>query len=119
MAATIFKSSSVTDIEFGTPDITGLVVTSYSRARNASPVELKNGDGDVVAVAIPETIGELSIEGVTNGAANPTVGGILSISDIETSGTVIVNSVTESYTAENFKTVSISAREYNGTMTSA
>jgi hypothetical protein len=119
MAATIYKSSGVSSIEFGTPDITGLVVTSFSRSRSADPVELRNGDGDVVAVAIPETIGELTIEGVANGATLPTVGGILSIAGLDLEGTVIVNSIEESYESENFRTLSISAREYNGTMTAS
>lgn len=119
MPATIYKASGVSSIEFGTPNITGLVVTSFSRARSADPVELRDGDGDVQAVAIPATIGELTIEGVTNGVSTPTVGGVLSLSGITTTGTVIVNSIEESMETESFKTLSISAREYNGTMTAS
>jgi hypothetical protein len=119
MPATIFKASTVSSIEFGAPSVTGLVVNSFSRSRSAEKIELKDSDGDVVAVAIPPTVGELTIEGVVNGLTAPTVGGTLTLTGITTSGTVIVNSVEETATNEGFKTISINASEYAGTMTSS
>lgn len=119
MPATIYKSSAVTSVEFGAPSITGIVVNSFTRSRSADKIELKDNDGDVVAVAIPPTIGEITVEGVVNGLTPPTVGGTLTLTGITTTGTVIVNSVEESATNEGFKTISINASEYAGTMTAA
>jgi hypothetical protein len=119
MPATIYKAASVSSVEFGAPSVTGVVVTAFTRSRSADKIELKDNDGDVVAVAIPPTVGEITIEGVVNGLIPPTVGGTLALSGISTTGTVIVNSVEESATNEGFKTININASEYTGTMTVA
>jgi hypothetical protein len=121
MAATIFKGSGVTGIDFGITDETGILLNSFTRNVTAKKVEVTDADGEVVAVAITNKRAEITMEGTLNGNATMQVGNLLTLAnDISNygldGGTVIVNSVSEKATTGTFKTISVSATQYVNTL---
>ncbi|MEY3684017.1 MAG: hypothetical protein RIS62_727 [Chloroflexota bacterium] len=124
MPATIYKASSVSSVEFGITNETGILLNSFSRNVTANKSELRDAEGEVVAVAITGKQAEITLEGTLNGSATMQVGNLLTLSnDIDkyglADGTVIVNSVQEKSSAGEFKTISVSATQYGSTMTAA
>ena len=122
MPATIYKASSVSSVEFGITNETGILLSSFSRNVTANKSELRDADGEVVAVAITGKQAEITLEGTLNGSATMQVGNLLTLSnDIDkyglAEGTVIVNSVQEKSAAGEFKTISVSATQYASSMT--
>ncbi|MFZ9905451.1 MAG: hypothetical protein ACO3GE_08615 [Steroidobacteraceae bacterium] len=122
MPATIYKASSVSSVEFGITNETGILLSSFSRNVTANKSELRDAEGEVVAVAITGKQAEITLEGTLNGSATMQVGNLLTLSnDIDKygleDGTVIVNSVQEKSSAGEFKTISVSATQYANTMT--
>ena len=121
MPATIYKASSVSSVEFGITNETGILLSSFSRNVTANKSELRDAEGEVVAVAITGKQAEITLEGTLNGSATMQVGNLLTLAnDIDkyglADGTVIVNSVQEKSTAGEFKTISVSATQYSATM---
>jgi hypothetical protein len=121
MPATIYKASSVSSVEFGITNETGILLSSFSRNVTANKSELRDADGEVVAVAITGKQAEITLEGTLNGSATMQVGNLLTLSnDIDkyglAEGTVIVNSVQEKSAAGEFKTISVSATQYASSM---
>lgn len=124
MPATIYKASSVSSVEFGITNETGILLSSFSRNVTANKSELRDAEGEVVAVAITGKQAEITLEGTLNGSATMQVGNLLTLSnDIDKygldDGTVIVNSVQEKSSAGEFKTISVSATQYANTMSAA
>ena len=122
MPATIYKASSVSSVEFGITNETGILLSSFSRNVTANKSELRDAEGEVVAVAITGKQAEITLEGTLNGSATMQVGNLLTLTnDIDNygleGGTVIVNSVQEKSSAGEFKTISVSATQYANTMT--
>ena len=122
MPATIYKASSVSSVEFGITNETGILLSSFSRNVTANKSELRDAEGEVVAVAITGKQAEITLEGTLNGSATMQVGNLLTLSnDIDkyglADGTVIVNSVQEKSAAGEFKTISVSATQYASSMT--
>lgn len=121
MPATIYKASSVSSVEFGITNETGILLSSFSRNVTANKSELRDAEGEVVAVAITGKQAEITLEGTLNGSATMQVGNLLTLSnDIDkyglTDGTVVVNSVQEKSSAGEFKTISVSATQYANSM---
>jgi hypothetical protein len=121
MSATIYKASSVSSVEFGITNETGILLSSFSRNVTANKSELRDAEGEVVAVAITGKQAEITLEGTLNGSATMQVGNLLTLSnDIDkyglAEGTVIVNSVQEKSAAGEFRTISVSATQYANTM---
>jgi hypothetical protein len=121
MPATIYKASSVSSVEFGITNETGILLSSFSRNVTANKSELRDAEGEVVAVAITGKQAEITLEGTLNGSATMQVGNLLTLSnDIDkyglADGTVIVNSVQEKSAAGEFKTISVSATQYSASM---
>lgn len=121
MPATIYKASSVSSVEFGITNETGILLSSFSRNVTANKSELRDAEGEVVAVAITGKQAEITLEGTLNGSATMQVGNLLTLSnDIDkyglAEGTVIVNSVQEKSAAGEFKTISVSATQYGASM---
>jgi hypothetical protein len=121
MPATIYKASSVSSVEFGITNETGILLSSFSRNVTANKSELRDAEGEVVAVAITGKQAEITLEGTLNGSATMQVGNLLTLSnDIDkyglADGTVIVNSVQEKSAAGEFKTISVSATQYGASM---
>ena len=122
MAATLYRSTAVSSAEYGTPDVTGLIVTSFSVNETASLSEVKDDQGSIRAVAVAEPIQEISIEGMRTGSFTATVGSALSVTmpeSVELGATTIVTGLTTNYAAEQFETVSLTARSYETAMTAS
>lgn len=122
MPATIYKASSVSSVEFGITNETGILLSSFSRNVTANKSELRDAEGEVVAVAITGKQAEITLEGTLNGSATMQVGNLLTLAnDIDkyglADGTVVVNSVQEKSSSGEFKTISVSATQYANTMT--
>lgn len=122
MPATIYKATAVSSVEFGITNETGILLSSFSRNVTANKSELRDAEGEVVAVAITGKQAEITLEGTLNGSATMQVGNLLTLAnDIDkyglADGTVIVNSVQEKSSAGEFKTISVSATQYSNTMT--
>ena len=119
MAATLYRSSAVSSATYGTPDVSGLIVTSFSVNETAALSEVKDDQGGVVAVAVAEPIQEISIEGMRTGAFSATVGSALTVTmpaSVTLGATTIVTGLTSTFAAEQFETVSITARSYKVSM---
>ena len=121
MAATIYKASTVTAVEFGITNETGILLSSFSRNVTSKKSELTDAEGDVVAVAYTGKQAEITLEGTLNGNATMQVTSLLTLAnDIDNyglaGGTVLVNSVSEKASAGNFKTISVSATQYEKTL---
>lgn len=121
MAATIYKASTVTAVEFGITNETGILLSSFSRNVTSKKSELTDAEGDVVAVAYTGKQAEITLEGTLNGNATMQVASLLTLAnDIDNyglaGGTVLVNSVSEKASAGNFKTISVSATQYEKTL---
>jgi hypothetical protein len=122
MAATLYRSSAVSSAEYGTPDVSGLIVTSFSVNETASLSEVKDDQGSVVAVAMSEVIQEISIEGMRTGSFSANVGSALTVTmpaSVTLGATTIVTGLTTNYAAEQFETVSLTARSYETAMTAS
>ena len=121
MPATIYKASSVSSVEFGITNETGILLSSFSRNVTANKSELRDAEGEVVAVAITGKQAEATLEGTLNGSPAYDVGALLTLAnDIDgyglSGGTVIVNSVQEKASSGEFRTVSVSATQYANSM---
>lgn len=122
MAATLYRSSAVSTATYGTPTVSGLIVTSFSVNDTASLSEVKDSQGGVVAVAVSEVIKEISIEGMRTGSFSADVGDTLSITmpaSVTLGATTLVTGLTTNFAAEQFETVSLTARSYSATMTAS
>lgn len=121
MAANIYRSSAVSSATYGTPDVSGLIVKSLNLSESTSLSEVKDDQGSVVAVAASEPVTEISVEGMRTGSFSSTVGGLLSLSipGMPSGGTTIVTKMDTKFTAEQFESVSLSARHYSTTMSAS
>lgn len=120
MAATLYRSTAVANASYGTPDVSGLIVTSFSVNETAGLTEFKDDQGGVVCVAVAEPIQELSIEGMRTGTFAANVGAALTVTmpaSVTLGATTIVTGLTTNFAAEQFETVSLTARSYTATMT--
>ena len=122
MAASIYRSSAVSSATYGTPEVSGLIVTGFSISESADVQEVKDDQGSVVAVAVGEPIQEISVEGMRTGSFTLTVGGTASISmpaGTSLGSTTICTSLETSFAAEQFETVSATLRSYGTSMTAS
>lgn len=122
MAASIYRSSAVSSATYGTPDVSGLIVTGFSISESADVQEVKDSQGSVVAVAVGEPIQEVSVEGMRTGSFSLTVGGTASITmpaGTSLGSTTICTSLETSFAAEQFETVSATLRSYGTAMTAS
>ena len=122
MAATLYRSAPVSTAEYGTPEVSGMICTSFSVNETAALSEFKDDQGGVVAVAVAEPVQEISLEGMRTGEFSATVGGVLSVTmpaSVDLGSTTIVTGLTSNFAAEQFETVSLTARSYQTTMTAS
>jgi hypothetical protein len=120
MAATLYRSTAVANATYGTPEVSGLIVTSFSVNETAGLTEVKDDQGAVVAVAVAEPIQEISIEGLRTGSFSADVGSALSVTmpaSVTLGATTIVTGLTTNFAAEQFETLSLTARSYSTSMT--
>jgi hypothetical protein len=120
MAATLYRSTPVSSAEYGTPEVSGMICTAFSVNETAALSEFKDDQGGVVAVAVAEPVLELSVEGMRTGTFSATVGGLLTVTmpaSVDLGSTTIVTGLTSNFAAEQFETVSLTARSYQTSMT--
>ena len=122
MAASIYRASAISDATYGTPTVSGLICTSFSVSETTSPAQFKDDQGSVIAIAIPEPIQEISIEGMRTGSFSVTVGDTLAITmpaSVDLGATTVVTGLTTTYAAEAFETVSMTAQSFKTAMTAS
>lgn len=121
MAATIFKTTAATNLEFGVTNETSILVTNYTRNVTAKKVEAMDADGDVVAVAYTGKTAEITVDGYVNGAISLAIAAIATLANDTASygvsgGTVLINSISESTGQGEFTKVSVSMTQYTETL---
>lgn len=122
MAATVYTTTAADDLEFGTVNETGIILTSYSRDVQTVKTEVRDADNDVVAVAYTGITASISISGFVNGSTAYDVASLLTLSNVTNTGglsggTILIDSVSETRSQGEFTQVSISATQYASTMT--
>jgi len=120
MAANLFTTSALSNATYGTPTISGLIVTSFSVDETANVTEVKDDQGSVVAVAVAEPMHEISIEGLRTGTFSATVGAALAVTmpaSVTLGATTIVTGLSTKFASEQFETVSLKAKSYAATLT--
>jgi hypothetical protein len=120
MAATILDSAGASSVSFGLEAESGMLVQSFSRSVSASKAEIMNEDGDIVTVAYYNQTASISLSGALDGFSND-VGAILTISNPASGnggadGTIVIDSVTESQSADGFRQIEVSATQYEATL---
>jgi hypothetical protein len=124
MAATVYKSASAADLEFGITNETGIILTSFSRNVQSQKSEVRDAENEVVAVAYTGTTAAIKLEGYINGDVTMLVANLLSLTNDTSSyglsgGTVIVDQIAETTGQGEFKRISVDATQYGETMTAA
>lgn len=121
MAATIFKSATATDLEFGVEDETGIIMTNYTRDVSTNKTEVMDGDGEVVAVAHTNKTASLKFDGYVNGSSGINIAAIMTVlNDTDdfglTGGTIIVDGISSTKAQGEFTQVSVDATQYLNTL---
>jgi hypothetical protein len=122
MAATIYKSSAASSLEFGISDETSIILTSFSRNVQSVKTEVRNAANDVVGVAHSGITAAISLEGFVNGTVSMAIAATLTLNNDTTrygltGGTVITDSISESTGQGEFAKISVSATQYGETLT--
>lgn len=120
MAATIVKSSTASNVSFGLTAEASMLISSYNRSVSSDKAEIMDADGDIVTVSYYNQKASISISGAQNGFTNG-AGAILTVSNNDddggaADGTIVIDSVTETMTADGFTTIDISATQYEATL---
>ena len=121
MAATTLKSSTATSVSFGLTAEASMLVSSYNRSVSSDKAEIMDNDGDIVTIAYYTQKASISISGAQNGFTDG-AGAILTVANDaagggDADGTIVIDSVTETKTADGFTTIDISATQYEATLT--
>lgn len=117
----VYKSSTGTNLVFAIEDESGVIINSYSRNVSTKVAEATDRHNVVQAVAHTGPRAEITISGYVKSDIAAEVGLILVASN-DTSrygldgGTILINSMNETGTKGEFTTVSISATQYEATM---
>lgn len=124
MAATIYKSSAASDLEFGTTNETGIILTSYNRTVNAEKTEVRDAENEVVAVAYTGLTAAIVLEGYINGSVTMQVANTLSLTNDTTlggltGGTIVVDSVALATSQGEFSRVTVNCTQYGETLSAS
>lgn len=103
-----------TGLSFGLVAEAGLgLVQSFSEARNVEKNEVKNNQGDIVAVGFYNATTSYSLSVAITGAYNVTAGAALAaLANATTLGTTRIDSITLNKSNDAFVTLDISATGY-------
>lgn len=120
MAATIVKSSTAGSVSFGLTSEASMLISSYNRSVSSDKAEIMDADGDIVTIAYYNQKASISISGAQNGFTSG-AGAILAVANNSADGgaadgTIVIDSVTETLTADGFATIDISATQYEATL---
>jgi hypothetical protein len=121
-APKIHKSTAGQNLAFSMEYESGVIITGFSRNVTSTVAEAADKDNVVQAVAHTGFRAEISIDGFLKTDSDFEVGSIIAVANEVGShglagGTVIVNGVNESRTQGEFATVSISATQYQESLT--
>lgn len=119
MAATLYRHADLASATYGTPTVANMKALNFTVSETASPSEIKDDQGSILAVAIPEPVQELSISGYRTGSFSATVGDTLAITmpaSVTLGATTIVTGLTTTYAAEQFEQIELTARSYKTAM---
>lgn len=121
MAATTVEASTASSVSFGLTAEASMIVQSYNRSVSSDKAEIIDNDGDIAAISYYNQKASISISGMQNGFTQG-AGEILTVANDfaaggAADGTIVIDSVTETYTADGFATIDISATQYEATMT--
>lgn len=117
MPASFYAAGGIT-AEFGITPEANMLVQSFSYEVSSDKVELYDTDGELAQVARFNKKASISISGISDSAA-PTVGDALTIANTaagQLDGTILIDSVTENLSSDNFRTIEISATQYDTTL---
>jgi hypothetical protein len=122
MANTLYRHADLSTATYGTPVVADMKALSFTVSETASPTEIKDDQGSVLAVAIPETVQEISISGYRTGTFSATVGDTLAITmpaSVTLGATTIVTGLTTTYAAEQFEQIEMTVRSYKTVMSAS
>jgi hypothetical protein len=114
MPASFYAAGGI-NAEFGITPEANMLVQSFSYEVSSDKVELYDTDGELAQVARFNKKASISISGISDSAA-PTVGDPLTIANSaagQLGGTILIDSVTETLSSDNFRTLEISATQYD------
>lgn len=119
---TIYRATEIANAYFGVPPVSGLIPDNLTVTETVSPTEVKDSVGNVVAVAVPESVLEISVSGLRTGTFAATVGSTLAITmpeSIDLGATTIVTGNTTTFAGEQFERIDMTARSYKTAMTAS
>jgi hypothetical protein len=111
MAATTIGTSG---LSFGITAETGGLVQSFTETRNVQRAEARNGSGEVVALSLYNPTKTYTYSIYTTSSSSTSAGATLaSIANAsDTTGKVVVDSVTISRSVDGYQTMNISATQF-------
>ena len=115
MPASFYAAGGI-NADFGITAEANMLIQSYSYEVSSDKVELYDTNGDLAQVARFNKKASISISGIANDGSAPTVGDPLTIANTaagQLSGTILIDSVTENLSSDNFRTIEISATQYD------
>lgn len=122
MAAIIYTSVAAADTEFGIVNESALILTSFSRQVNTKKSEIMDAEGDTVAVAFTGKTASIKLDGYINGSVTLEVANLITLANSTSNfglsgGTLLIDSISESSGAGEFRKVSVDITQYESTMT--
>jgi hypothetical protein len=114
MPASFYAAGGI-NAEFGITPEASMLVQSFSYEVSSDKVELYDTEGDLAQVARFNKKASISISGISDSAA-PLVGVELTVANTaagQLGGTILIDSVTENLSSDNFRTIEISATQYD------
>jgi hypothetical protein len=115
MPAKFYAADGIT-AEFGITDEDNMLVQSFSYEVSSDKVELYDTEGELAQVARFNKKASISISGIVNEGSAPEVGVTFVVANAaagQLDGTILVDSVTENLSSDNFRTIEISATQYD------
>jgi hypothetical protein len=114
MPASFYAAGGIT-AEFGITAEANMLVQSFSYEVSSDKVELYDTEGELAQVARFNKKASISISGISDSSA-PAVGDELVVANTaagQLNGTILIDSVTETLSSDNFRTIEISATQYD------
>ena len=110
-----FYAASGINADFGITAEQNMLVQSFSYEVSSDKVEIYDEEGNLVQTKRFNKKASISISGITDSAA-PAVGDTFTIANTaagQLNGTILIDSVTENLSSDNFRTIEISLTQYD------
>lgn len=114
MPAQFYSASGISAV-FGITAEANMLVQSFSYEVSSDKVEIYDEEGELAQVARFNKKASISISGISDSAA-PAVGSVFTVANEaagQLDGTILIDSVTETLSSDNFRTLEISATQYD------